>query len=1157
LNSTNCHIVLEEGPPVEDLSPGQKPGYCSFTLSAKTKESLRRLVQEWRTFLTKTPRLDPVAVCSTLHMGRMHHEYRLAVIIRQDIKELKEYLDFYMEQGEETDMLIAGEFRIIPGKSTKQAVTDLTEGELEVLHREAGKLVDEYLQSGQTDPGLLRKINHLYVRGAEIPWNLLYRDTRAGNLPLPVYTFEKKRCWIKDKKERNGGSLIGKPLCESLDMTIYSTVLAPGEHWLLYEHRIHDNYVLPGTTHVEMVVEAALERCPRGFVLSNVQFITPVIIPVDESADIHTGIRKTQKGWNFYTASVPGTTGNSTDGLWQKHIQGEISPLDPGETFPVRRIEQLKERIGNHIINPDIDAYNRTTGFNFGSHWKNIRKIWMNNNELLTLLKIPGEYEDELLDYPLHPSLFDNALATVPIIEQKKEVLGLDNHELFFLPFSFKSIGFYKPLVPEFYSHVKLKYPVKPGDELCTFDITLMDTRGNVLVEISEYSIKLTRSTQLFTKRDENCFYKIIWKPAVPGEKMNHIPETLVFVRRADQSVAGLQEKLATAGSRVIDVVMGDGFKVLGPSSYEVGNTTESFVELFQNLAVEGGLSILHFSSVRSDVTCNTLDELDKAISLGIENVFHLTRALVQQGYKEHVDLVLFSNHVHRVTGKEKALNTPGAGLFGFGKVIPGEYPGIHCRCVDIEIPHLDSPGGVESLSTEILGPGNPFIAAWREGTRHTPELTALDQGRISPPASLVKEGGVYIITGGLGGIGLEIAHALAQEERCTLVLLNRSEFPGPSAWDAILTGNGDEKIKEKILKLKQIEELGAVPVPYACDVADPEALEKTLEAIRREYTKINGVIHSAGIGGDGFIIKKELEDVRKVCAPKIEGTWLLDHLTARDNLDFFIIFSSDTTLKGVPGQSDYTAANSFQDAFAFDRTLRGSGTLTINWPAWLETGMAFEHNTNKDGIVKAMPTKKGLKAFRRIAGSDLCQVYVGEFNRDWKQLADVLQDMDYPVSPEIIKEFTTRETQGGEEPVIRPVNQEIQLKGKEKDRYSKTEKIIASIWNEVLGYDEYDVHSNFFEIGGDSILITQVHTLLEKSFPGKIQIGELFSYPTIASIAEIISPPGDMEDTIEKADADKEENIDETIENLYRDLEDGVISIDEAHTILTGKKDH
>jgi acyl transferase domain-containing protein/thioesterase domain-containing protein/acyl carrier protein len=284
------------------------------------------------------------------------------------------------------------------------------------------------------------------------------------------------------------------------------------------------------------------------------------------------------------------------------------------------------------------------------------------------------------------------------------------------------------------------------------------------------------------------------------------------------------------------------------------------------------------------------------------------------------------------------------APLIGPVLVAPRETPQIKTRCIDVERVELGhSARQVEqALVDELLRPPADRLVALRGASRWLKSQHKLKMPAAQHAEPWLRDGGVYVITGGLGGIALEIAEHFARLKKVKLALLARSELPPEVEWDDVLRVLPAESLgAQRMRRIRAIRALGADAAVFTCDIADGARVKQALEEVRAKLGPIAGIIHAAGVMDDEPIGSKSLSSMQRVLYPKVAGAIHLDRLI-HGPLDFFILFSSVASTLGLPGQVDYTAANAFLDAFAIDRASRAPGrTVVINWNAWRDIGMA------------------------------------------------------------------------------------------------------------------------------------------------------------------------------------------------------------------------
>jgi acyl transferase domain-containing protein/thioesterase domain-containing protein/acyl carrier protein len=279
--------------------------------------------------------------------------------------------------------------------------------------------------------------------------------------------------------------------------------------------------------------------------------------------------------------------------------------------------------------------------------------------------------------------------------------------------------------------------------------------------------------------------------------------------------------------------------------------------------------------------------------------------------------------------------------------VTPREFPQLQTRCIDMPsgiAVALQRPKLMQSLLQELRADSDERLIALRGSGRWVRRVLPQPLPKLPETTgrAWLRPAGVYLVTGGLGGIGLEVAAHLARQERVTLLLNARQGLPPESQWDSILAKSDPASRRaQRIAKVRELRALGADVRIVAADVTDLESMRAALARVRAEVGPLTGVFHAAGLMDDEPMQSKTQASMQRVLAPKLQGSMNLDELI-HEPLDFFVLFSSVASFLGLPGQVDYTAANAFLDAFAQERSRRARGrTLVINWNAWREVGMA------------------------------------------------------------------------------------------------------------------------------------------------------------------------------------------------------------------------
>lgn len=440
----------------------------------------------------------------------------------------------------------------------------------------------------------------------------------------------------------------------------------------------------------------------------------------------------------------------------------------------------------------------------------------------------------------------------------------------------------------------------------------------------------------------DDWFYLPFWKETIlPVSPAKVNPEScLVF---EDECGVGslLAVKLKHQCRELITVNPGESFARTGENQYTLPpRQDDDYDALIKELSTRGmPKMIVHLWSVTKGMAGDI--DIDRTQELGFYSLFFLAQALGKQGVKDEIHITAVSNNMHAIAGEEES--HPGkATILGPVKVIGKEFPNIHCQSIDIVIP---PPGEgrterlIDQLAAEIITPSPEPVIALRGMHRWVQQF---EPTRLHNPGTpKLRERGVYLITGGLGGIGLTLAEHLAKTVRARLILTGRSAFPAKEEWNDWLAVQGeDDAVSLKIKKVQALEEHGAEVLVYSADVTHFQQMQDVITRAGKQFGGINGVIHAAGIPDGALILRHTREMLDAVISPKLKGTPVLDCLLKNQALDFFILCSSLRSITGTGGQLGYCAANAFLDTFAHFKRARGIPFTAINWDGWQEVGM-------------------------------------------------------------------------------------------------------------------------------------------------------------------------------------------------------------------------
>ncbi|NEO76850.1 type I polyketide synthase [Moorena sp. SIO4G3] len=470
---------------------------------------------------------------------------------------------------------------------------------------------------------------------------------------------------------------------------------------------------------------------------------------------------------------------------------------------------------------------------------------------------------------------------------------------------------------------------------------------------------------------------------------------------------------------------------------------------------------------------------------------------------------------------------------FDIGKIIQ-QQPDLTASFSE-ELNQQCQQGTLKALSYKVF-PSTEVKAAFRymQQGKHIGKVvvsmpeTGDEQKSIKPEAS-------YLITGGLGALGLEVAQWMVKEGAKHIVLTGRRS-PNETA--------------QKIIE--ELEAAGASVSVLLGDISTQESVIKILEGISASLPPLKGVIHAAGVLDDGVLQKMSWDRFTKVMAPKVSGTWYLHQLTQDLPLDFFVCFSSMASMLGNYGQGNYAAANGFMDAIAHYRQGQGLPGLSINWGAWATAGMAArlarEHqNRMQSSGVVAIDPESGMQALGSLLSGSQSQV--GVFPVNWseffRQMPGV-QKMPFLEALISTEPSFTKKSVFREQLEAAPVSERQQL---------LTNKI-RSLIAKTLGWTDgqkIGMRQPLFDLGLDSLMAVELKNQLESTLETSLNSTLFFDYPTVENLVNYLSIKVlSVESTVVLVQQESEE-VNQS--NLQQEIEQ--LSESEAQNILLQELDN
>ena len=593
----------------------------------------------------------------------------------------------------------------------------------------------------------------------------------------------------------------------------------------------------------------------------------------------------------------------------------------------------------------------------------------------------------------------------------------------------------------------------------------------------------------------EDWFYRPSWqrlpaialKEQVLNEPVLDSPAAAGSVLMVLTDAAGPGECLFThwqnRAGPLVRVQPGERFTRLAAGRYTVRpGSREDFTALLREVETEVGAvsRIHHLWSLDAESAARPPDEILErgfysllAVAQALDDVLY---SVAQSAASERrIAIAVVANQLEEVTGTE-SLCAEKATLHGPCKVIAQEYPHISCRLVDVQLPHRPAlqQRFVRQVSAELFSANGEqsgdALVAYRGPYRWRKSYEPLTLA-TSPSSSSLREQGVYLLTGGLGGIGLTLARYLARQWQARLALLGRRASADNEA-------------------VAELQTLGAEVLVIAADMADAGQVEAAIDKVQRHFGELHGVIHAAGVPGGGMIAQRERAAVERVFAPKLAGARNLLAALNGTAVEFVVLCSSLTAITGGFGQSDYCAANAFMDALAaLVSRQQALPVQAVNWDAWREVGMAADQNL-PDGVGIA-PAQAGTLLEKLLSDPQAVQTVVSTL--DIEQQFAVIDPAEQAgrLLPELVAKQQIHPRPLLQTAYVQPSNE--------------LEQGLAQVWSDFLGIDPIGIDDNLFELGGDSLLAIQLLAKMRGIYGAELHPAEFFKQPTVRALALLV----------------------------------------------------
>ncbi|MEM7134161.1 MAG: type I polyketide synthase [Chloroflexota bacterium] len=968
------------------------------------------------------------------------------------------------------------------------------------------------LRKNQNDwQQMLTSLGELYVQGVEIDWASFDEPYQRRKVErLPTYPFQRQRYWLKEIKKRETTTLTA--LIDKLTQLprqrefVSETSMSVEYFPFLSDHRVFDEIVSPGACQLAIALDAARLAYPERS-LQLVDVVLPQALTLKENeertvqvvldANWHAESSTSGEQQEVQRSSFELISFNvhDSDSTLQTHAVGHIMEYQLNTPHTVD-LATLQNRCPKRVDINTIHANSAVQQVQLGPTFYWVAEIWAGEQEVIGRLALPEAIES-LNSYLLHPTMLDACFQLAGVCQPDSE---MNDNSQTFLPFMVDSLTVFREIRGnEWWGYVRQAEEHK-------WHIQLLDNSGNVLVQIDGYVDRaVPRHTLLGTEAWHEWLYDARWVPQPleneENTSINRLAEKIdgaglwLLFAQSQGVAAKLATQLQTQGQSIVFVVPGQEYELQEQVATLNPTRPEDTQRLLAELSAQGhSLRQVLYLWNEDDLLGQTIpkddsDNTPDAVLQLCGGLLHLVQALANAELR--LNLWLITSQSQAIDDQANlAMHVSQAPLWGLAQTIRAEHPEFNCRSLDLESLDSDALGvddsdsDIAGLLAELLTNGTESQIVYRQGVRY---VQRLERHSLAEKETEIHSDGSYLITGGLGGLGLQTAQSLAHAGAKHLILNGRRSKSSPEIQTIL------EQLREQDVVVDLI--VGDISIEDECQ----QILEKCQQKAALCQRTLKGIIHSAGVLDDGVLLQQHLSRFTTVMASKVSGSWHLHQQSQNLDLDFFVAFSSAASVHETGGQGNYAAANAFLDGLMHHRQANGMKSLSINWSSWSDVGMAADLSLDAQGMASIDPSQGGevlVELLQRIATNRSAQILVQPTN--WvKYLAQV--GIEHPFYANFAQKISVQSEPTPTHPQI-TLNQELaSLPSTEQE--ARMEAYLMGVAHSVLGlapYQKVDIQRSLMEMGMDSLMTLELRRRLETDLQIHLRATVVFEYPSI-----------------------------------------------------------
>jgi myxalamid-type polyketide synthase MxaD len=929
---------------------------------------------------------------------------------------------------------------------------------------------------------MLDSLGRLYTLGYPLQWSKI---VPAGEtVALPTYPWQRERFWLPAHTARrvlvHAATILGeqRQLAHDSRCATWENELDKRLLPALFDYRLFDRPVLPPAAYLEMVLQAVPDS---PFTIRQLQFPTPLILAEEAPwTEIQLMLEQQPDGAAHFRCY------GRNQAAWMKQAHGRVERLAPDPTGAVS-LEDMRRQCRQTVSGDLFYQQLATAGLAYGPTLQTLAGIKWGSAQAIARLHLAESGQREMANRGLTTAVLEACFQLL------SWVLLPDKDEN---PFAVTAVGRVdwrqSDDLPAWVSAVW--QPV--NRDITQADVSLLAEDGRSILTLS--GVRLERLAQTAVPRPADLLYEIAWQPnPLPPQSESASGRWLILAdgRGVGAALAG---RLRAEGNEVILVEAAGNLAQPDESTWRIRpDQPEDYETLLTAvLAAEQplcqGIVYLWGLDAPPDLTQLVAPPL------------HLAQAVKKVRPDGAYPFWLITQGAQPVAGAPLAVSQ--SPLWGLGIVLAEEQHELWGGLVDLD-PAAQPAESAAQLEQQMLYGRDEDRVAFRNGQRYVTRLVPCEEAQPAP--TRWRTDAAYLITGGLGEVGLAVASwAIAQGAR-RLILLGRTPLPPRPDWAQL---DPDSQGGRRVQAIRALEASGATVHYAAVDVSDKNQLYNFLDSYAAEgWPLIRGVIHAAAVIEDRLLPELDEANLRRVLGAKAQGAWLLHrYFDEQRPLDFFVLFSSIAAIMGNGGQASYAAANAYLDVLAHARRSQGQPALSINWGLWGEVGFATTANGQR--VVEYMrgfgltplTTPQALDSFERLlAQPALTQTAV--LRADWRRWAEQGRLLGLPPFLQTVCQVAKNGEVGRPSLTIR---EQLHAVPAGPARVQLFQTFLRDQLAEVLKIDpiHIDQATPLGDLGIDSFTAIELRNRLERSLGLTLSATVAWNYPTIAAMTPYLA---------------------------------------------------